>query len=156
MPQTQVQAQAQGDYQTLSANNGPSHNIISGLAIGTAPDADTDGFADGTDDNDDATDDDTEGTADEGSITFGTLTTADANYNLTGITVTNTTGGNATLFGWIDFDQNGSFDEDERATATVADSDTTVSLTWSSLPGITAGTTYTRFRFSNNRRFNSR
>ena len=138
-----------GDYQTLKANGGPSHIIDSDIYIGsTVPDADTDGFANGTDANDDATDDDTEGTADEGSITFGTLTTADANYSLTGIAVTNATGENATLFGWIDFDQNGSFDEDELATATVADSDTTKSLTWSSLPGITAGTTYARFRLA--------
>ena len=45
---------------------GPAHIIVSGLAIGTAPDADTDGFANGTDANSNASDDDSEGSADEG------------------------------------------------------------------------------------------
>ena len=137
-----------GNYQTLAANGGPQHAIVSGLQIGTAPDSDSDGFANGSDANSNATDDDSEGTADEGSITFGALETGDTNYSLNSIAVTNTTGGNATLFGWIDFDQNGSFDEDERATATVINGTTTANLSWSSLPGIVSGTTYARFRLA--------
>ncbi len=137
-----------GNYETLSANNGPSHVITTGLQIGTAPDTDTDGFSDGTDANGDATDDDTEGTADEGSITLSVLTTTDTTYSLNNISVTNTTGGNASLLGWIDLDQNGSFDEDERASVSIANGATTANLTWSSLPGITSGTTYVRFRIA--------
>ncbi len=137
-----------GNYETLSANSGPSHVVISGLQIGTAPDADTDGFADGTDTNGDASDDDTEGTADEGAISFAALSTADTSYSIASIAITNTTGGDATLFGWIDLDRNGSFDEDERASTTVADGATSANLNWGSLPGISAGTTYARFRIA--------
>ena len=65
---------------------------------------------------------------------------------LNNIGVTNSTGSTATLFGWIDLDQSGSFDEDERASATLGLGATQANLTWSSLPGIAVGTTYARFR----------
>ena len=136
-----------GNYQTLLANNGPSHRIDASLAIGTIADNDTDGFGNGVDSNGNASDDDSEGTADEGLISFPAISAGSTNYSLNNISVTNT-GSAAILIGWIDFDRNGSFDEDERAMATVSGGASSVTLSWSTLPGIIAGTTYARFRLA--------
>ncbi|WP_223947585.1 SpaA isopeptide-forming pilin-related protein [Arthrobacter sp. NtRootA1] len=53
-----------------------------------------------------------------------------------------------TVCGWIDVDKDGIFDNPaERACSTFAAGATTATLMWASLPaGITAGTTYSRFR----------
>ncbi|MCC0179539.1 DUF4347 domain-containing protein [Waterburya agarophytonicola K14] len=133
-----------GDYTTTEANGGASHVITSGLSIGSTVDAD-----DGTLNNAAATADDNNGTDDEDGITtFDTLATNTSTYSVE-VDVTNTTGGDVTLIGWIDFDGNGVFDTDEEAIATVANNDTTATLTWNTIPGdITAGTTYSRFRIS--------
>lgn len=136
------------NYETTEANGGPNHIITAGLQIGAAPDAD-----DGTQQNEAADADDTSGN-DEGDIVLPTLLAADAAYTLSNIAVTNTTGGDAFLTGWIDFDQSGTFDNDERAIATISDSQTTADLEWSAtatnpIPADTAnGTTYARFRLS--------
>lgn len=46
------------------------------------------------------------------------------------VPVSNTTGGAATLAGWIDFNNNGVFDPVERAVAPVANGTTSATLTW--------------------------
>ena len=53
-----------------------------------------------------------------------------------------------TVAGWIDFNRNGLFDASERAAATFAAGATSASLTFTKPAGLTAGTTYARFRTS--------
>lgn len=133
-----------GNYQTTATDTGASHGIIAGLRIGSTVDAD-----DGTLQNTAATADDNNGSDDEDGVnTFDTLATNASTYSVD-VAVTNTTGGNVTLIGWIDFDGNGVFDTDEEAIATVANNATSATLTWSTIPGdITPGDTYARFRIS--------
>jgi hypothetical protein len=67
------------------------------------------------------------------------------------VTVVNTTGSTRYLYGWIDFNNNGSFESNERASVNVPASSTFVTLTWS-IP-ITATpnvSTYARLRISDN------
>jgi hypothetical protein len=137
-----------GNYETTNktgtANDGPSHTIVSGLSIGSTVDGDN-----GTLQNTDADADDTNGTDDEDGVTiFAPLTTNSSTYSVD-VDVTNTTGGSATLIGWIDFDKDGLFETGEAATATVANNNTSATLTWSGLSGLTLGDTYARFRLSN-------
>ena len=123
---------------------GPSHGITSTLFIGTTqPDGEIDGQPSVN-----ATDDDTTGTADELPFTFPLLTPATEIYTLTTV-VTNTTGLDAELVGWIDFDNNGFFDNDEAATVTVADSDISADLVWNNIPGdIVVADTFMRLRLT--------
>ena len=51
------------------------------------------------------------------------------NYSLT-VPVTNTTGNNATLHAWIDFNQDGKFEAEEHQMVTVGPGQTTASLNW--------------------------
>ena len=134
-----------GNYTTIAAQGGPSHFIISGLSLGSLIDAD-----DGTLQNVGATaDDDDDGIDDEDGISsFNLLTTNASSYSVD-VAVTNTTGGDVTLVGWIDFNGNGVFDSTEAATATVANNATSATLTWNTIPNdIQAGDTYARFRIS--------
>lgn len=135
-----------GNYQTLATDDGPSHLINSNLQIGTAPDDDN-----GTLQNIDADADDTTDTNDEQEITFTTLNSNSQNYSIEDIPVTNNTGKDAYLVGWIDFDGNGSFDSDEAATIQINSQSGTqnIDLDWSSIPNdIKSGTTYARFRLT--------
>ncbi|MGA1474094.1 MAG: beta strand repeat-containing protein [Prochlorothrix sp.] len=142
-------------YATLLASGGPRHTLSSTLYLGASqPDAETDGQL-GGDAGAGADGDDTSGSDDEASVTPGILITNASSYSLD-FTVHNTTGSNATLWGWIDFDQNGTFEADEVASTTVANGATTAQLTWATgatagfndLASATAGTTYGRFRLS--------
>jgi len=142
-PDTAANGTSNTNYNTTESDAGPNHIITADLAIGTAPDAD-----DGTQQNTAADADDASGN-DEGSISLPTLQSDETTYTVSNIAVTNTTTDPAFLVGWIDFDQSGSFDPDEQATATVAAGGTTADLVWNTLPADTmAGTTYARFRFS--------
>ncbi|MEL7038625.1 MAG: GEVED domain-containing protein, partial [Cyanobacteria bacterium J06592_8] len=139
-------------YGTLTADNGPSHIIVSGLQIGTtAPDAEPDGFGGGAEDTaNPATEDDNTNIDDEDTFTtLPSLAIGSTDYTLS-VPVTNTIGTDGTLSGWIDFDQNNSFDAGEIATVTVPDAtnNTTVDLNWTGLTGLTAGETFVRLRLS--------
>jgi uncharacterized repeat protein (TIGR01451 family) len=140
---------------------GANHTIISGLFLGiTRPDKETNGFVDGTDNNGNATDDDdpvgtgTGNGDDEDNFTLPTLTVGATSYTipLGNITTTNTTGQNATLHAWIDFNKNGKFDSTEYASATVnsgtSGGNPAANLTWSGINAGTAGNTYARFRLT--------
>ncbi|MGB1258389.1 MAG: GEVED domain-containing protein, partial [Thiolinea sp.] len=65
-------------------------------------------------------------------------------------TVTNTLGNTATLFGWIDFDGNGSFEADEGTSVLVSNgsNQSSVSLNWNVPVDIKAGTTFIRLRLT--------
>ena len=133
-----------GEYKTTQADSGASHGIIDGLSIGSNIDSD-----DGTLQNTDADADDTTNEGDEDGVTFSTsLSLGDDSYTAS-IDVVNTTGQDALLTGWIDFDQSGTFDTDERQSIVFSESGTQ-NLIWDSLPGLVEGTTYARFRLSNN------
>ncbi len=127
---------------------GAYHTVNTNIHLGaTVPDAEADAATPLN-----GTGDDVTGTDDEdGVTTFAALTTSTTPYSV-GVTVKNTTGGNANLVGWIDFDRDGVFQADEGASAIVANSATTATLTWSNIgttgPNIVAGNTYARFRIT--------
>lgn len=123
---------------------GPSHGTISSLYIGTTvPDGEADGQASST-----ATGDDIAGTVDEAPFIFSLPTPASESYSLS-VTVVNTTGVDAELVGWIDFDGNGFFDDDESATVTVPDLTVSADLVWGNIPGdISVGDTFIRLRLT--------
>ncbi|MEO1004632.1 MAG: GEVED domain-containing protein, partial [Cyanobacteria bacterium J06638_38] len=142
-------------------NNGDSGEHLtsasSGLYFGTvAPDGET-----APQNSTDAQGDDNAGDDEDGITSFPTLTTTTSNYSLS-VTVTNSGTSAANVYGWIDFDRDGEFDQDERAS--VADgtinldsngkvspgSSGTVTLNWSGIgdPGanIINGASYVRVR----------
>ncbi|UFH52151.1 GEVED domain-containing protein [Spirosoma sp. KNUC1025] len=73
------------------------------------------------------------------------LTTAKTAYSVR-VNVLNTSGANAMLSGWIDFNRNGIFESSERAQSVIAADDRNLILSWSGLSGLTEGRTYARFR----------
>ena len=133
-----------GNYQTRAADNGPSHVIVDGLFIGTSVDGD-----DGTLHNTTASADDGQGTNDEDFVLSGALFAAEGQSAVININVTNTVG-DATLYGWIDFDRDGVFEPSEAALTPVPNgtSNGTVSLIFTASGTGTAGSTFARFRLS--------
>ncbi|WP_169314572.1 SdrD B-like domain-containing protein [Thiothrix nivea] len=134
-----------------------THTIVSSIQLGATIDADSVSQA-----STNADGDDTNGSDDEDSIsTFPVLTQGNTSYSIpaANISVTNTTGGNATLYGFIDFNGDGDFaDAGETATATVANGATNPSsaLTFSGfavVPSISS--TIARFRLSTDSGLNS-
>jgi uncharacterized repeat protein (TIGR01451 family) len=148
-------------YGTNSTNNngegvGANHVIVNTLKLGaTAPDSETDAQTplDGTGD----------GADEDGISIFPSLNTSTASYSLTA-TVNNTTGSAANVYSWIDFDHDGKFDGDERATVSNGSitldsngkvptgSNGTVTLTWNNIgstgANITDGNSYVRIRLT--------
>ncbi|UUV22321.1 GEVED domain-containing protein [Paenimyroides aestuarii] len=139
-------------YKTLLASNGPRHTVsqydatnnTASLMIGSNIDLENDGFP-----NTNANGDDTNNINDENSVTWPILYSNATAYTAT-IPVTNTTGLAATLRGWIDFNKNGTFEAAESTSVTVANGATSVSLTWTGISGISAGSTYFRLRIARN------
>lgn len=149
-------------YTTLLANGGPRHVAGADVYLGDiVGDADSGGFADGTQGAGNASEDDGDNNADEGiaqllssgDSSFPELSISGSSYSLT-LDLTNSATSAATLFGWIDFDGDGNFDEDELATDSISDSvgTTTGTLAWNNIggsgPDINLGTTYARFRLT--------
>jgi len=144
---------ASGNYESLLANGGASHIIDATqmtLFLGNSVDAD-----DGTLQNSTADADDrftASGSDDEDGVlsSLDLLGTEGAAPTIT-LLVTNTTGSEATLSGWIDYNSDGLFDSaTERTQVAVPDSsiDRRFTLTFPNVPDDTAGTTYARFRLS--------
>ncbi|MEL7078980.1 MAG: GEVED domain-containing protein [Cyanobacteria bacterium J06582_2] len=148
-----------------SSNNsdplGAIHLIDPNLFLGaTVPDAENDGFVDGTDDNGNATDDDdpnVTGTGngdDEDNFALPNLRTGDTSYTIaaSSLVATNNTGQVATLHAWIDFDHSGTFEAAEYASVTVDDAtndgNPTGDLTWDNINLGAVGNTYARFRLT--------
>jgi hypothetical protein len=108
-----------GNYNTLSTDNGPSHTIVVGVKLGANVDGDGGALQNAkanADDVNGALPDDKDGLLNPGAdlvLTIGAQPTL--NFR-----VTNTTGAAATLYGWIDYNANGVFDNaTERATVAV-------------------------------------
>lgn len=143
---------ASGDYSTLASNNGPSHTIDTTertLFLGGGVDGDTGTVqdADGTgDDTTDALPDDEDGVANL--VDLRATVGSDPTVTLV---ATNSTGSDATITGWIDFNADGVFDNaTEQATAMVPTGSlgTHVTLTFPTVPSDFVGETFARFRFS--------
>jgi len=131
------------------------HKMVNNLFLGTTTDDDTGNWGDGVDANGNATDDDTPGDPaggidDEDSapgLTFISDTAASFSVD---VYTTNTTTAAATLFGWIDFNKNGTFETSESASIAVpmGSNNTVVTLNWTGLSGLTPGTAYLRLRLT--------
>lgn len=132
-------------FGTTLAQNGAYHALETALRLG----ANTDGESDGRPGADANGDDIDQSPDDEDAVSsFPLLTNISTNYTVSNIAVTNNTGAAATLYGWIDFNGNRSFEPGERATVSVPNGATTASLTWSNLSGVRAGRSYLRLRLS--------
>lgn len=106
--------------------------------LGTTPIVDGD---DGPNYSATANGDDTTGTDDENGVaTFSALTQTATSYSVTA----SCTGANAVVAAWIDFNRNGTFETTERTTGTC--NNTSVTLNWTGLNGISAGATFARLR----------
>lgn len=109
-----------GDYSTLPGDNGPSHIVSPALFMGTQPDGEVDPQPTNTADGDDygGIRDDEDGLRSPGLDLSFTVTSSPT----VTVLVTNTLGNGkaATLYGWIDFNGDGVFDDaNERASAEV-------------------------------------
>jgi hypothetical protein len=139
-----------GNYNTRFADNGPRHTIVPGLRLGAGLDTD-----DGLRQNAAANADDVDGSlpSDEDGLTFpaADLALTIGAQPTVNVRVTNTTGTPAMLYGWIDYDANGVFDNaTERASVTVQSgtNNATVTLVFPAVPPGYFGETYARFRLS--------
>ncbi|WP_025820432.1 GEVED domain-containing protein [Shewanella marina] len=146
----------QDDYETLALNSGPSHTIVDDMYLGTtAPDADDDGFHDGTDNNNNATDDDVKGSVPDDEDAVTNLTTVTSSTYSLDVTCNDYSALNGNLggivYGWIDANRNGLFEESEAAQAQCIDNSAAAngnaSLSWSNL-SIQGGTSYLRLRIT--------
>src|SRR4051812_39400711 len=141
---------ARGDYKTLVGDNGPSHTIVAGLHLGAHIDSE-----DGSLQNSAASADDMNGALpiDEDGVSNPTpdLRLTIGAHPTVDLRVTNTTGVAATLYGWIDYNADGVFDNvAERASVAVSNgaNNSVTTLTFQVVPSGFAGATYARFRLS--------
>ncbi|TCS42355.1 choice-of-anchor L domain-containing protein [Reinekea marinisedimentorum] len=143
---------APDSYATLSASEGASHVVTEGVYLGESVAGDADGFGDGIDDSNGlATDDE----YDDGVASLTGLDVIHTDYSLT-VNATSINGENSTVRGWIDFDLDGVFQEDEASDAVTVSAGSyqqEVTLTWTELNGsgadMYAGATYARIRIAN-------
>jgi len=136
---------APNSYATLTSSAGPSHGIDASIFMGTAPDSEITGIPSIGADGDDLNNINDE----DGVAGFPALLSNATSYSVN-VNVTNNSGSNARLVGWIDFNRNGIFESGEGTQTSVANGATgaTMTLNWSGLSGLVGGTTYARFRFS--------
>ncbi|PSW31269.1 hypothetical protein C9J21_17505 [Photobacterium phosphoreum] len=142
-------ATGSGDYRSRLADDGPYHVINSNLYIGNSiPDSEAD--ANPSSASIQADGDDTTGSDDEDGVTLRALDNSPVPSSYTAaVNVTNNTGQDATLYGWIDWDRNGQFGSDEVAEVIVpTGTNGSVDITWNSFTGIATGFTLTRFRLT--------
>ncbi|WP_242241982.1 DUF6923 family protein [Bacillus cereus group sp. BfR-BA-01309] len=137
------------NYSTLLANNGPRHGIVNELVLGTKVTAETDAYQNPT-----ATGDDiSKGIQDDGlTVPLATLSVSATSYSLS-VTVTNETGSDANLYGWVDFNEDGIFQGNEGAVVQVVPSAAgtqNVILNFTVPPGVilTPGHTFVRLRLT--------
>ena len=141
------------DYRTRAEDNGAAHIIDPNLKLGNNIDADGGEFH-----NADANADDFNGLNDDDGVIFPETM---ASYNIdeysVEVNVTNNTTEDATLIGWIDFDNDGLFEASEAVSQTIAagSGQQTVSLEWTGLSGVARGFTYGRFRVSSDPLFDN-
>ncbi|MEZ4954913.1 MAG: GEVED domain-containing protein [Saprospiraceae bacterium] len=105
-----------GDYNTTLANNGPSHGIIAGLTLGTNIDAESDGQPSANGDGDDT---DVDGDDDDGVTIGSTFDVVPGGTIRLPYDGTNSTGNDANLVAWVDWDNDGVFEAGEQVTPIV-------------------------------------
>ncbi len=128
---------ARQDLSDASTYPEASHVAFSQLTLGSGIDADSASVA-----NSNAT-----GDTDDAISSFPALNENDTSYSLT-VDVNNASSVDATVYGWVDFNDNGSFDSEEFSSTTVNPGDKSVQLNWSSLTGLVAGDTFARLRLT--------
>ncbi len=145
---------APNSYQTKLSSNGAYHVSNSLLYLGTQMgDSEKAAFGgDNIDNSKAANDDDAEGNApddEDGISNFDEIDDLDTEYSVS-VTVTNKTGASAHLVGWIDFDLNGIFDDDEAATIIIPNNSNGIKkLNWNNIPtDIKSGDSFVRLRLT--------
>ena len=142
-----------GNYETLLANGGPSHVIDTTqttLFLGARVDGEANATQSGRANGDDTTTlpDDEDGVIEPAQDLVLTVGTAP----VVRVRATNATGSVATLYGWIDINRNGVFENATERTSVTVPSGTnkgTFNLTVPTIAASTAaGATYARFRLS--------
>ncbi|MFK8114500.1 MAG: Ig-like domain-containing protein [Rubripirellula sp.] len=133
-------------YGTTLAANGASHGIITGLQIGSTVDREIDGQPNVAANGDDLNGDDEDGVRLLSPLGPGDTATFE-------VTVTNTSGGDAFLQAFLDFNRDGDFDdagEQFRTDLVVPNgtSNSVIPVEVSVPAGASVGTTYARFRLS--------
>ncbi|MEI7748884.1 MAG: SwmB domain-containing protein, partial [Chlorobiaceae bacterium] len=126
-------------YGTSLAADGARHNTLGNVTwMGTAPGYEANGPTTGTGSSD----------TDDGVASFSPLCSNYPSYSVD-VSVTNVSTQAAVLVGWIDWNRDGIFQASEGVSVAVAAGFSgTRSLTWSGLSGLSAGTTYARFRIA--------
>ncbi|WP_158134270.1 GEVED domain-containing protein [Photobacterium damselae] len=129
-----------GNYRTLLADNGPFHDTsATDIYVGTTPpDTDLDGLPSTNADGDDL-----DGTDDEDSLGVTQLYETSTTFSYNQL-VNNSSGSDAYLYAWVDWDNSGTFDKDEFVEGGVSTGDPIViptgssnvgtSMLWSTLP----------------------
>lgn len=137
---------APDSYGTTVSADGARHGITAGLSIGASVDRETDGLPNAI-----ASGDDTNNLDDEDGVRLLTPLGPGATATFE-VTATNTTGSNAYLQGFIDFNQDGVFGAGEKFASNVpvvAGSVAATHLITVDVPdGTTPGATFVRFRLS--------
>ncbi|NJL75259.1 MAG: hypothetical protein HC892_09760 [Saprospiraceae bacterium] len=129
-----------GNYETQSANGGPSHVIDNNIKLGATIDSESDGQPSALADGDGADEDD---------VTFPTFVAGHS--PIVTVSLMNMTGGNANLYGFIDFNNDGDFDDmgEAPAAVVVADNATSAMITFNVPAGAVIGTNVgARFRLT--------
>jgi hypothetical protein len=139
-----------GNYNTTAEDYGPSHTITQALYMGTTVDGDDGTLQDVTANADDVN---PSFSSDEDGLTNPTidLVFSASEQPTIDVNVTNTTGAAATLFGWIDYNTDGIFDNTtERTQVAVPDgtNGSVATLAFPTAPENYLGETFARFRLS--------
>ncbi len=157
-PDTSV-GNGSGDYSTLVSDNGPRHTLDATLFMGTCVDDEVNGQQSANADGDDsgASNINTYGTCatandDEDSLTPPSLQDGQVAPSFN-VSVVNTTGADATLACWIDYNGDGVFNNaTERGAVTVANAATSATITMPNVPATavadTGGASYMRCRIA--------
>lgn len=139
-----------GDAPTTYENGTAGEEAVSEtIRLGASVDAESAAISGAAATGDDLTNNGAADDEDGITSTLPLMFTSDTTYSVN-VSLLNNTGASRTLQGWIDLNRDGVFGLNERATATVTAgaAQQTVTLTWSTLPGITSGQSYLRLRFS--------
>ncbi|MER2531639.1 MAG: IPTL-CTERM sorting domain-containing protein [Candidatus Competibacter sp.] len=136
-------------FATTGTNNGARHNISDAIRLGALIDPEPDGQPTTAANGDDTNNPNNNPSDEDGLASLPPLPITTASYSLQ-VAVTNITGNPATLYGWIDWDGNNSFEPAEIQTATVSGngSATSATLTWTGVRVSPGTTRYARLRFT--------
>ena len=135
-------ATSTGDYTTLAANGGPAHAIVSNLFIGFTVDSDSDGQPDVEAGTDNISGDDGDGSDDEDGVDLSGITFKPGNMVAIPVVLTNNTGNTATLYAFVDWNNDGDFDDTGEVTTVSINSQAGSQIVLASfqIPDVNSGT----------------